>query len=182
MYGLRDDDLTSDPASDSVSGPAVVLFTIDFLDQYRGNVPPATAFNDSTPPLGRVFFAGNRFNPPGSTNAPTPPPCVSSFDGIIYAVGAESGNAAYDLNSGAGDDRFVTKNNQRIQAVRVAGGRLVVDTGLQADIAPPPPAPPIPAPPGPALNSDVFFGPQPAAIGLVAQSPVAFKLGTSVCR
>jgi hypothetical protein len=182
MYGLRDDDLTTDPAADSVSGPAVVLFTINFPDQYRGNVQPATTFNDTTPPLGRVFFAGNRFNPPGSANAPTPPPCVSSFDGILFAVGAESGNAAYDLNSGAGDDRFITKANQRIQAVRVSGGRLVVDTGLQADIAPPPPEPPAPAPPTPSLNSDVFFGPRPDATALVAQAPVTFKLGTSVCR
>jgi len=178
MYGLRDDDLTADPSStDGVDGPAVVLFRLDFPDGFRGNVQPATAFNDQTPPLGRVFFVGNRFNPITATSTS----CTSSFDAILFAVGAESGNAAYDLNA-SGSDLSVTKTGQRIQAVRVAGGRLVLDTGLQADIAPPPPAPPVPAPPIPALNSDVFFGPQQTATGLFAQNPVVYKLGSSVCR
>ena len=177
MYGLRDDDNTTSTTTSGVTGTANVLFTIDFPDGFRGNVNPATAFNDATPPLGRVFFVGNKFNPITSTSAS----CVSSFDAIIFAVGAESGQAAYDLNA-AGQDLSITKTGQRIQAVRVAGGKLVLDTGLQADIAPPPPAPPAPAPPAPALNSDVFFGPQPSALALVAQSPISFKLGTSVCR
>jgi len=178
MYGLRDDDLTTNQTNSlGVTGPSIALFRLDFPDGFRGNVAPATAFNDQTPPLGRVFFVGNRFNPIEATGTS----CASSFDAILFAVGAESGNAAYDLNA-TGQDLSVTKTGQRIQAVRVAGGRLVLDTGLQADIAPPPPAPPVPAPPAPALNSDVFFGPQQTATALYGQSPVVYKLGSSVCR
>jgi hypothetical protein len=178
MYGLRDDDLTTNQTNSfGVTGPAIALFRGDFPDGFRGNVAPATAFNDQTPPLGRVFFVGNKFNPIDATATS----CVSSFDAILFALGAESGNAAYDLNA-SGQDLSVTKTGQRIQAVRVAGGRLVLDTGLQADIAPPPPAPPVPAPPAPALNSDVFFGPQQTATALYGQSPVVYKLGSSVCR
>jgi hypothetical protein len=133
-----------------------------------------------TPPNARVFFAGNRFNLPGSAFAPTPPPCVSSFDALIAAVGAESGNAAYDLSS-TGDDRFATKTGQRVQAIRVAGGRLVVDTGLSADIAPPPPQPPIALAPQPAVQANVLMGAQPGST-IALQAPVMFKVGSSVCR
>jgi hypothetical protein len=183
MWGLRDDDEPSDPdTSDAVGGPARVLFTIDFPNLFRGTVQPATAFNDASPPAGRVFFGGNRFNLPDSAFAPTPrPPCRSSFDAILFAVGAESGNAAYDLNS-TGDDRSITLTSQRLQAVRVAGGRLVLDTGLNASTAPPPPAPPIAAAAQPQALADIFFGPQPGASALLAANPVQYKLGSSVCR
>jgi hypothetical protein len=183
MWGLRDEDLASDPdTADAVTGPARVLFTIDFPNLFRGNVQPATAFNDASPPQGRVFFGGNRFNLPDSQFAPTPqPPCRSSFDAILFAVGAESGNAAYDLNS-SGDDRSITLTNQRVQAVRVAGGRLVLDTGLNANTAPPPPAPPIAAAAQPQALADIFFGPQPGASALLAVNPVQYKQGSSVCR
>jgi hypothetical protein len=171
LYGLRDDDGAS----------GTLLFTIDLPDGFRGNVQPATAFNDATPPAARVFFAGTRFNLPGSANAPAPPPCRSSFDSILAAVGAETGNAAYDLNA-SGDDRFVQITNQRIQAVRVAGGRLVIDTGLGAQVAPPPPAPPTTQPPAPSLFANVSVGAfntdgTPRIVGLVP-----YKMGSSVCR
>jgi hypothetical protein len=183
MWGLRDDENPADPdGADSVGGPAKVLFTIDFPNLFRGNVQPATAFNDASPPAGRVFFGGNRFNLPDSEFAPTPrPPCRSSFDAILFAVGAESGNAAYDLNS-SGDDRSITLTNQRVQAVRVAGGRLVLDTGLNANTAPPPPAPPIAAAAQPQALADIFFGPQPGASALLTANPVQYKQGSSVCR
>jgi hypothetical protein len=183
MWGLRDEDLASDPdTSDAVGGPARVLFTIDFPNLFRGTVQPATAFNDASPPAGRVFFGGNRFNLPDSAFAPTPrPPCRSSFDAILFAVGAESGNAAYDLNS-SGDQRSITLTGQRLQAVRVAGGRLVLDTGLNASTAPPPPAPPIAAAAQPQALADIFFGPQPGASALLAANPVQYKQGSSVCR
>jgi hypothetical protein len=179
MYGLRDDDLTTDPSStDGVAGPVVVRFALDFPDGFRGNVQPATAFNTDSPPLGRVFFVGNKFNPITSTSTS----CTSSFDAIFFAVGADTGSAAYDLNA-TGSDLSITKTGQRVSSVRVAaGGQLVLDTGLQADIAPPPPAPPQILAPAPALNAEVFFGPQQNATGLVAQSPVVYKLGSSVCR
>jgi hypothetical protein len=171
LYGLRDDDGAS----------GTLLFTIDLPDGFRGNVQPATAFNDTVPPAARVFFAGTRFNLPSTPNAPAPPPCRSSFDSILFALGAESGNAAYDLNA-SGDDRFVQINTQRIQAVRVAGGRLVIDTGLGAQVAPPPPAPPTTQPPAPSPFANVSVGAfnadgTPRIFGLVP-----YKVGSSVCR
>ena len=183
MWGLRDEDNPGDPdPADAVGGPARVLFTIDFPNLFRGTVQPATAFNDASPPAGRVFFGGNRFNLPDSQFAPTPrPPCRSSFDAILFAVGASTGNAAYDLNS-SGDQRSITLTGQRLQAVRVAGGRLVLDTGLNASTAPPPPAPPIAVAAQPQALADVFFGPQPGASALLAANPVQYKQGSSVCR
>src|SRR5262249_44655841 len=44
---------------------------------YRGTVQPSTAFNANQ--LGRVFFTGTRFNPPGAN-------CISTFSSIIFAV------------------------------------------------------------------------------------------------
>jgi hypothetical protein len=184
LYGLRDEDLASDPSStDGVDGPARVLFTVDLPDGFRGNVQPATAFDDADPPNGRVFFAATRFNLPNSPNAPLPPPCRSSFDSLLFALGAESGAAAYDL-SGSGDDRFVQVTDQRIQAVRVAGGRLVVDMGLGAQNPPPPPAPPVTAPPAPDPISDVSVGvPLDPVTGLPRIAGlVPYKLGSAVCR
>ena len=67
---------------------------------FRGTVQPATLFTAATPPLGRVFFGGTRFNPPNSTFAPPSctglscnpvVPCRSSFDSVVYALGAKSG-------------------------------------------------------------------------------------------
>ena len=185
MFALRDDDLASDAdTADGVDGPAKVLFTLDFPNGFRGTVQPATAFTGSDPPLGRVFFAGNRFNLPATANAPTPPPCVSSFDAILFAVGAESGNAAYDLNSS--DGRSVTKIGQRVQAVRVAQGRLVVDTGLSADIAPPPPAPPVILPAAAAPLGNVLYGASPTSPlwgqYQAGQFSMNFKTSSSVCK
>ena len=189
MYSLRDDDLLTEPPQtpNNVSGPAWELFTIDFPNGFRGTVQPAVAFNDPDPMVpndesARVFFAGTRFNPPGTPNAPAPPPCVSSFDSVLFAVGAETGGAAYDLNA-AGDDRSIQLNRQRIQAVRVSGGRLVVDTGLNAGTAPPPPAPPTVNPPAPAAGNVLMGGPlnpldgTPRIPGLVT-----YKVNSSVCR
>ena len=182
LYGLRDDDLATDPdAGDGIGGVATVLFAHDLPDGYRGNVQPATAFSNTTPPAARVFFAGTRYNLPGTPNAPPPPPCRSSFDSILFAVGGESGDAAYDLNA-SGDDRFVEISEQRIQAVRVAGGRLVADMGLGAQTPPPPPAPPVAQPPAPSPLANVMVGAfnpdgTPRIAGLV---PI--KFGSSVCR
>jgi hypothetical protein len=183
IFGLRDDDLPSDPSgSDGVNGPTTVLFRIPLPDGYRGTVQPATAFADAAGTLGRVFFAGTRFNLPGTANAPAPPPCRSSFDSIIFALGAQSGAAAYDLNA-SGDDRFTQITDQRVQAIRVAGGRLVIDTGLGAQNAPPPPAPPVANPPAPSPFSNVFNGATDPVTGLPRfVGLVPYKLGSSVCR
>jgi hypothetical protein len=170
MYGFRDDDLTSDPdTSDTVSGPATVLFAKDFPDAFRGTTQPATAY-ECTVPLdtegqcpsdkynGRVFFVGTRFNPTGAAlpfEPPSPtPPCVSSFDSIIFALGAESGGAAYEF----GTTEYYKWKGQKVQGVRVAGGQLVLDTGLEADNPPPPPKPPTAMPPEPSTTANVRFG------------------------
>ena len=138
MFGLRDDDFLPPIRTGRRRGrrPGVLNFFLDFPNGFRGTVQPAVAFNDPDPMVtndesARVFFAGTRFNPPSTPNAPPPPPCVSSFDSVLFAVGAETGGAAYDLNA-VGDDRSIQLNRQRVQAVRVSGGRLVVDTGLNA--------------------------------------------------
>jgi hypothetical protein len=183
LYGLRDEDNLTDPAGgDFVNGPARALFVINLPNGYRGTTQPATAFGDLDGTLGRVFFAGTRYNLPGTANAPAPPPCRSSFDSIVFAVGAETGLAAYDLNA-AGDDRYAEIPGQRVQAVRVSGGRLVIDTGLGAQQAPPPPAPPEEQPDAPSPFADVFNGAFDATTGLARVTGlVPYKLGSSVCR
>jgi hypothetical protein len=183
MYGFRDDDLTTDAdTSDGVDGPAKVLFTIDFPDNFRGTTQPATAYDANDPPNGRVFFVGTRFNPPGAPSpfeAPVPPPCVSSFDSILFAVGAESGGAAYDF----GGSEYYKMSGQRVQGVRVAGGQLVLDTGLQAQNPPPPPAPPVVLPPVPSPISNVRFGSsQTNNNGLPIPGTMPFISGSTTCR
>ncbi|PYQ02714.1 MAG: hypothetical protein DMF83_22935 [Acidobacteria bacterium] len=155
MYGYRDDGSASQ-----------VFAPVDFPQGFRGTVQPATAFNANG--KGRVFFAGTRFNPVTATI------CASSFDSVLFALEAATGGAAYDLNT-SGDDRFVTLTNQRVNAVQVVAGKLVVDMGLGAQNPPPPPAPPQTAPPAPGPNAN---------ISVVSNVPgtIPFKLGSSVCR
>jgi hypothetical protein len=86
-----------------------------------------------------VFFAATRFNPVTATN------CQSSFDSLIFAVGAGSGNAVYDLDmNNIIDSSDLSKQltGKRVNAVTVAFGQVVVDQGLAAQNPPPPPAPP----------------------------------------
>jgi hypothetical protein len=123
-------------------------FVIEFQTGFRGTVQPATAYSDasSTTVLGRVFFAGTRFNAPNSAYAPPVPPypCRSSFDSILYALGAESGLAAYDLAYG---NDYVIFQDSRIAAISTQaapkGSQLAKDEGLSKSSAPiaPPPAP-----------------------------------------
>jgi len=155
MYAFRDDGSASQ-----------VFAPVDFAQGFRGTVQPATAFNANG--KGRVFFAGTRFN------ALTATVCASSFDSVLFALEAATGGAAYDLNL-SGDDRFVTLTNQRVNAVQVVAGRLVVDMGLGAQNPPQPPAPPVTAPPAPGPNANV---------SVVSNVPgtIPFKLGSSVCR
>jgi hypothetical protein len=155
MYGYRD------------GGTAAQLtgFPIDFPVNFRGTVQPATAFNAGG--FGRVFFAGTKFNPAGTS-------CASSFDSVVSALEAATGGAAYDLNA-SGDDRSVLLTGQRVNAIQVVGGKLVVDMGLGAQNPPPPPAPPVTMPPstGPSANVSVVSN---------VQGTIPFKLGSSVCR
>jgi hypothetical protein len=154
MYAYRD------------QGTAAQVFApLDFPVNFRGTVQPATAFNANG--FGRVFFAGTKFNPAGTS-------CASSFDSTITALEAATGGAAYDLNL-SGDDRSITLTGQRVNAIQVVGGKLVVDMGLGAQNPPPPPAPPVSMPPAPAASANV---------SVVANVPgtIPFKLGSSVCR
>jgi hypothetical protein len=180
LFGLRDDDLTADPSStDEVVGPVKVLFVKPLPNLYRGNVQPATAFTAGG--LGRVFFAGSRFNPPGTTFAPPPPPCRSSFDSILFAVGAGSGNAAYDLNA-SGQDEYFEYQNQKVQAVQVKGGILVVDRGLGAEVPPPPPAPPEVLVPPASGSVYVGLSKNSCPTCITSHQSMPFNAGTSVCR
>jgi len=154
MYAYRD-----------TTGTAGQVFApLDFPLNFRGTVQPATAFNANG--FARVFYGGVKFNPAGTN-------CNSSFDSVIVALQGATGQAAYDLNS-TGDDRFLTITGQRVNAVQVVGGQLVVDMGLGAQNPPPAPAPPATAPPAPG----------PANVSMVANVPgtIPFKLGSSVCR
>jgi hypothetical protein len=131
---------------------AQLIFTKDFPNLYRGTTQPATAF--SADGLGRVFFGGTRFNPAGTLNAPPPPPCRSSFSSILFALGAGTGNAAYQL--GAGHDEYLEYLDEKIMSNQVVRGQVVVDRGLGADIAPTPP-PSIEIEP-PDTDGSVFAG------------------------
>ena len=178
LFALRDDDLTADPdATDKVAGPVRVLFVKDLPNLYRGNVQPATAFTGIGE--GRVFFAGSRFNPPGTQFAPPPPPCRSSFDSILFALGAGSGNAAYDLN-GTGQDEYVEYSSQKVNAIQVKSGILVVDRGLGAEVPPPPPAPPeiLTAP----TTGSVYAGLSIPTQFKVSNRSMAFQMGSAVCH
>jgi hypothetical protein len=154
MYAYRDDGSASQ-----------VFAPVDFPQGFRGTVQPATAFNANG--KARVFFAGTKFNPAGTN-------CASTFDSILFALQGATGQAAYDLNS-TGDDRSVLLTNQRVNAIQVVAGKLVVDMGLGAQNPPPPPTPPVTAPPAPGPNANIT---------VVSNVPgtVPFKIGSSVCR
>jgi hypothetical protein len=137
MFGLRDD------------GAAITeLFTppgpIVFPERFRGSTQPLVAKVDqASGDANIVFFIGTQFDPAGTSPDPTADPCISSFDTILFAVKAFSGNAAFDLSS-AGDDRSAIWRGQKVQNITSRGGKVVLDTGLNAGTAPPPPPPPAP--------------------------------------
>ncbi len=207
IYGFRDDgddtNITVAPttvANDVTTfGPVVSLFTRVY-DQgpplnpaaptpwavFRGTDQPATAFTADK--KGVVFFAGTRFNAPLSAFAPLPVPgtpstypCRSTFDSIIYALQASSGNAAYDLN-GTGDDAYSIFHDSRIVGIGMqadpepgrGGSRFAADEGLRKpgsqEMPPPKPGKP------PAGGSNV-------RLGYRADHPMpAMKFGSTVCQ
>jgi hypothetical protein len=128
MFGFKEE---STGAATALPG-----FPIDFppdpLPGFRGTVQPSTAFNDQG--LGRVFFTGTRFNPPGAN-------CVSTFSSLIGALTAGTGSAAYDLSAG-GDDRFVEIKGKVITSPNTSTGQPDVVTGDRISAPPPPPPPP----------------------------------------
>src|SRR4029450_10217634 len=83
--------------------------------------------------LGRVFFTGTRFNPPGAN-------CVSTFSSILFAVTAGTASAAYDL--GAGGDCFVEISGKVITPPNTSTGQPEIVTGDRISAPPAPPPPP----------------------------------------
>jgi hypothetical protein len=140
MFGVRDDGAAITNLFSSVSTTG----TIPFPERFRGSTQPLVASVDSASgDANVVFFVGTQFNPAG-TSVTSTEPCVSSFDSIFFAVTAVSGNAAYDLQPGAADDRSAIWRGQKVQNITSRNGKVVLDTGLNAGGAPPPPPPPTP--------------------------------------
>jgi hypothetical protein len=191
IFGYRDDSGSDTNNSAGTRAPSVDdALVFDYLpqskslfvkalqdsvgNQYRGTIQPATAFTTGSPVNGRVFFGGTRFTGFNATI-----PCLATFDTIIFALGAETGGAAYDLNA-SGDDAYVVFSNSRklaIQVIRQPGAdpastqpaKLFLDEGLMSGgTSPNPPAPPgfaaaiVPQPPSVTLtlrtgsNTNVF--------------------------
>lgn len=129
-FGFRDP--TADRATTANAGVQIFALNIPIdtsvspLNGYRGTTQPATAFN--TPEQGRVFFVGTKYNPAGSQ-------CVSTWDSILFAVGAGTGGAAYDFGIS-----YVLTDTKAI-SVRADRGKLVIDQGL---VSTPPPSPTAP--------------------------------------
>jgi hypothetical protein len=167
MYGYRDEG----------AYPVAPYLSREFPAKYRGQVQPATAFVGDLPV---VFFAGNRF----STDTAG---CISQFDAVLFALNAATNTAAFDLRNDpiVGDD-YVEIANQRISAIRVAGSRLVVDTGLRANVAPPPPEAPTTGQTSTVGESTatVSTGADPTNLAHAGfrTTTVPYRLGTSTCR
>ena len=108
---------------------------------------------------GVVVFGGTRLSLPNTKFAPVTPlacgqgsyPCRSQFDSIVYVLGTETGQAAYDLNS-AGDDAYRVFRDSRLVAISMqadpdparGGSRLNLDEGLIKTTPKPPPPPGVP--------------------------------------
>jgi hypothetical protein len=164
---------------------------------FRGTIQPATAFECSniangqcSDPVGRVFFGGTRLNLPNTNFAPPTPlacgqgdyPCRSSFDSIIYALGAKTGLAAYDLNS-SGDDAYRIFRDNRISAIAMladpdpgrGGSSFNPDEGEMKGNPKPPPPPGVP-PTGTTATANVIMRREPG------QPPPSVHYGSTVCQ
>jgi hypothetical protein len=171
---------------------------------FRGTVQPTTAFAcpDGTADclanktavtsdlLGRVFFSGTRLSLPNTRFAPPTPlacgtgdyPCRSQFDSIIYALGAETGLAAYDLNA-TGDDAYRIFRDSRLTAIEMladpdpgrGGSSFNPDEGQMKGTPSPPPPPGVP-PTSQTNTANVIQTRQPG------QPPPSVHYGSTVCQ
>ena len=165
---------------------------------FRGTVQPATAFECSaissgscTSPVGRVFFAGTRLSLPNTRFAPPTPlacsnqgeyPCRSQFDSIIYALGAQTGLAAYDLNAGT-EDAYRVFRDSRLSAIQMladpdparGGSSFTPDEGQIKGNPKPPPPPGVP-PSATTATANVLMIREPG------QPPPAVRYGSTVCQ
>jgi hypothetical protein len=112
-------------------------FTFEYPDLFRNRTQPAVAFNVAG--NGRVFFVGQRFNPASAA-------CITSFDTLLFALGAESGAYIYDFDGSGGADPYTIKTGTPPGSVSVQGGRVEVAT-LGGQPSPTPFSKPSPAPP-----------------------------------
>ena len=108
------------------------------------------AFDDREPVWShdgtRVAFSSDRGNPLGSEFATDP--CRSSFDSVLYALGALSGQAAYDFATSIGspsDAYAILKGSRKtgVQEMAPPGstgtGKVIMDEGLSKGPPEPPP-------------------------------------------
>jgi len=164
---------------------------------FRGTVQPAATFecpsgvaNGCPGALGRVFLAGTRLSEPNTRYAPPTPyacggpyyPCRSQFDSILYALGAKTGLAAYDLNA-TGDDAYRIFRDSRLVAIGMqadpdtsgGGSSLFADEGLVKDEPKPPPPPRVP-PMETSATANVLMSRQPG------EPPPSVHYGSTVCQ
>jgi hypothetical protein len=126
-----------------------------------------------------VASVGTRFNAPNTQFAPpTPPfPCRSSFDTILYGLGAVSGLAAYTLPDG---DDHVIFYDSRLAAISTQaspqGSQLSKDEGLSKS------ADPLKAPPPPGLAPTTQSTQNIIAVSGPGIPQPAVKFGSTVCR
>jgi hypothetical protein len=140
--------------------------------------------------LGRVFFAGTRLSDPNTAYAPPTPlacgtgsyPCRSQFDSIIYALGAKTGLAAYDLGAGGGDEAYRIFRDSRLVAIGMqsdpdpgrGGASFTADEGLVKSVPKPPPPPGVP--PAQQVTANVMMAREPG------QPPPSVHYGSTVCQ
>lgn len=152
VFGWEDVDGETCCPTPAASTP--VAFQIDYPDIFRGAAPPLTVFSQdpiTKDVFGRVFFVGVRYNVPGVT-------CVSSFDAILFALGAETGANVYDFDGDNVADPSTIITGKKPSNIEVKGGRIVIGEQGRLGAAPSPPPPdavPTPAPPAPAYVNTV---------------------------
>lgn len=177
MYAFKD--IGSDTAA---AGDGVQVFQIDFPSPppsnvpFRGAVRPATGYvRDAGGNVrGVVFYAGNRFNPPGAD-------CLSSFDVILFAaltdsLAAGGYSAGYDFTGDAVADLSYVIEGQKAGAISTVGGTLSVSLSGNLTSSPPPGGGAGVAFPGPPATPPPTAPPSPP-IDTVKLTP-----GTPVCR
>ncbi len=168
---------------DPMTGAVGTLqFSRDFETNYRGTTQPASAFaGTALPPTPVVFYGGVKF---------TSAECVGHFDSIlvalkgVVAVAGAPPDAAFDLRA-TGDDAFIEFTGKKITNIRVSGeGSLVIDQGLNAENAPPPPGVPVASETISSSSSLVSIGlvPGSQAYKDLSATTVPYRIGSSVCR
>jgi hypothetical protein len=133
IYGIEDSE--GDSGNTLLNGS--LAFTEEYPDLFRNRTQPGVAFNADG--NGRVFFVGQRFNAAGAS-------CITSFDTLLFALGAETGAYIYDFDGNATEDPYTIKTGAPPGALSVQGGRVEVPT-LGLDPSPTPftkPSPGVP--------------------------------------